>query len=867
MLKRKLGALSIALLLLVIIVPTYFSFVSSSTGTIRINSTSTSTPNQQVPAGGNVNLYFGDVTWAGTQFWLLMSHDTASQVSTGDSVYTPPFSIADLIDSTVHAYNNGMGVWVVGYNWINGSISPSVPVGNYTIKAFDDFTGGASVTDTYIRVTPRVSNANLQLSRTSGPGGVTVTLTGSGYPPLTNINIEWYDSAFSSWNHLDTTTTDATGSISYTAEVPDLKRAQGMGDYSETYTQVSYRTEKDGFVYAYADYNQYARGLKRVGDIFADGLYGNNTNLASMVRVNAGDTIAISGKWFNPGVIYIKWDDATVVGTVTSTQWETAQIIGTSVANQETGYFETTVTVPVASTGEHYLAVEDTETRVMIKIYISMGTLQISPSSGPGGIDVQFTGSGYPASSPITIEYQDQTYGSWNFLGTATSNAAGNIVYTTEVPDLRNAIRGYDSYEAYTALSFRTEYEGIVYGSAEYDQYWRGLTRVGDQNASGLYGNGTNLASIVSVNAGDSLALWGKWFHPGVIYVRWDGTAVVGTVTKEEWQNAQIIGTSAANSLGAFATEVTIPAADAGEHYLSIEDSETNLIIIVNMLASSSPTVTPTPNPTATPTSTPTVTPNPTPVSTPAPTATPAPTPTPIPKATATITAFCRSITTQNDFEVEITGNLALDGTAISDAPILIAYSKNGGASWESLTLVNTGTDGKFLAVWRAPATGNYLVEAKWEGNATVNEASTIVNCALTPYEPNEEQKFTVSSNSTITALSFNSATKELSFTATGPANTTGYVNIYMPKTLIADISNLKVYLDGSETTYTTETQGDSWLVSFSYQHSSHQIVLALGAEPATTLGISTTVIIAIAAVLVAVIAAATVILLRRKRK
>jgi hypothetical protein len=333
----------------------------------------------------------------------------------------------------------------------------------------------------------------------------------------------------------------------------------------------------------------------------------------------------------------------------------------------------------------------------------------------------------------------------------------------------------------------------------------------------------------------------------------------------EEWQNAQVIGTSAANSLGAFATEVTIPTADAGEHYLSIEDSETNVIIKVNMLASSTSTATPTPTPTATPTSTPTVTPNPTPVSTPAPTATPAPTPTPAPQAQSAIDISCKSTTTYTSFKVEIRGSLSSNGTAIPEAPVLIAYSVTGGSSWENLTLTNTGSDGTFFAVWMSSVTGNYLIKAKWEGNTTIKGASTIVNLALTPYE--EQNVFSVTSNSTISEFTFNSASKELSFTASGPANTAGYVNVYIPKTLMADVSNLKVYLDGSETTYTTEQQGDSWLVSFSYQHSSHQIVLALGAEPATPFIESPLGIIVIASVAAAVIAITAIALATKKRK
>jgi hypothetical protein len=860
MLRRKLGALSMALLLLVLLLPAYFSLVSSSTGYIRINSKSASAPNQQVAAGGNMNLYFGDVTWSGSEFRLLISHDLHPQASTGDAFYTPNFLVSHLINpTTIENYTDDNGAWLVGDNWINGTIAPNIPIGNYTIKAFDYNSASAATTDTFIMVYSLINNTNLLVSPSSGPGGVAAQLIGSGYPSFSDVTIAYFDPTFGSWNPLGTATANASGMITYPTEIPDLGKSVGNGDYPETYTQISYRTEINGIVYGYADYNQYARGLKRVGNQTANGLYGNGTSFASTVNVKAGDNLTLSGKWFHPSdVIYIKWDGFAVVGTVTSDEWQYATIIGTS-ATDQSGSFETHVTIPSASTGEHYIAIVDSETRITITVYMALASLQVSPPSGAGGVTVQFTGSGYPVSTPITISYLDGFFGSWNSLGTTNADATGRISYSIEVPDLRNAVRNYDSSETYAPISFRTEHEGTIYGYVDYNEYYRGLKRVGNQTAYGLYGNGTDLTSNVQLRPGDSLTLWGEWFHPGYVYVKWDGAAVVGTVTSDQWRYATIIGTTVANQTGYFTTAVTIPtAANVGEHYISVEDSETNVIIKIYVLAAPAPTPTSTPVPTSTPT--PTSAPTPTP--SPAPTPTPTPTP---PQATATIDVSCRSTTTYSDFKVEIKGSLSLNGTAISGAPILISYSITGGSSWESLTLADTGSDGKFLAVWMPSVTGNYLVKATWEGNSTINGASAVVNLAVMPYA--EQNVFSVSSNSTISEFAFNSASKELSFTASGPSGTTGYVTVYIPKSLITDVSSLKVYLDGSETTYATESQGDAWLVSFSYQHSSHKIVLALSAESSAPLGENTLEIIVIAGVLAAVVAIAAVLLVTKKRR
>jgi len=860
MLKRKLGIAVAVMLILSFLIPAYISFVSSSSGYIRVNATSTSVPNPQVTAGANVSLYFGDVTWNEDHMFLFLSHDLNPRLSYGDFVYSPQFEVVNLTDTTsIHPYFSSNGFWLVGSNWINGSIIPTVPLGNYTIKAIDDVSGPAAVTDTYILVSPN-NPATLQISPSSGPGGVSVEFTGSDYDPYANVVISYYDSTFGTWNYFDYVTATQSGTIAFSADIPDLRQSLGIGDYSESYTALSFRAEVDGFVQAYADYNQYSRGLKQVGNQIASGLFGNGTNLVSTVGVEKDEVITISGKWFHPGdVIYVRWDGYNVVGTVTGSEWLSANIIGSSIADPS-GYFEATVTIPDAEAGEHYIAVEDSETRVIVKVFMSRGGLQISPSSGPGGVSVEFTGSDYDAYDDVTISYYDPTFGTWNAYGSTTANALGNIVFATEMPDLRASIGSYESSDTYTSISFRTESNGVVHSYADYNQYARGLNQVDSFFTTGLIGNGTNLVSTVSVDAADSIVISGKWFHSSsVIYVRWDSETVVGTLTTDEWQDSAIIGTSIADSSGSFITNVTIPIAQVGEHYIAVEDSETIVIIKINL--ASSPAPSPTPTPTATPEPTPTPTP------TPEPTPTPSPTPSPT-KLTPTIDVSCKSISTSTDLKVEIAGKLTYNGGAISGEQVLISYSVTGGDEWESLTSVNTGSDGSFVVVWTPIATGDNLVKARWAGNASFNEASKTVNLALAPYS--EQTMFSLNSNSTITAFAFNSTTQTLSFTASGPQYTQGYVTLYIPKTLITDISELKIYLDETQIAYNTESQTDSWVLSFTYAHSTHKIVIDLTAASSETNetqtpDITTYLIITLAAIAIA--AFAVTLIFKRKHQ
>ncbi|MCL5949697.1 MAG: hypothetical protein M1490_04390 [Candidatus Bathyarchaeota archaeon] len=788
--------------------PTYFSFVSSSTGNIKINTAGASTGGQQVQAGGNINLYFGGVTWSGEQFYLFLSQDSSTQISSG-LVYTPTFSVYDVADTTAaHNYTGDNGIWVTGNNWVNGSMPSTIGLGNYYIKAIDQVGSTTAVTDTYITVNPIAYNAILTISPPAGPGGVPITFTGSGYPPSQNITISYRDPTFNTWNYLTSVRANATGQISASSEAPDLMKTLGTYDSPETYTSISYRSELGTQILSSASYNEYQRGLKTVGNSTANGLYGNGTNLVSQVRVMAGDTIALSGKWFNPGPIYVRWDGVNIVGTVSSSEWLNANIICTTATNA-TGYFSTTVTIPAANAGEHYLAVEDSQTRITVKIFMSTASLQLSPASGPGGATVQFSGSKYPPSTSVDVYYKDPAFSAWNYWTSTSSDSEGKISFSTEMPDLKQYSYSGDSNYS-SALSFRTQVSGVAYSYADYREFARGLQQVGSKVANAIFGNGTDLSSSVSVKPGDSLFISGKWFHPGIVYIKFDGVSVVGTVTGQEWQSAQVLSSTTASQAGAFQVYVTIPTASGGVHYLAIEDTQTKLITRINVISSY---ISPTPSPTVSPTSNPTS--NPTPIPTPNPSL-----PTP------SIDVSCKSTNTVTGFKVEIDGKLSLNGNPLSDQPVLISYSVTGGNSWQSLTLLKTLSDGRFVAVWTPSVNGNYLIKATVESSSTMNGASEIINLALTPDA--EQNVFTLTSNSTITQFAFNSTSKELGFIAEGPSDTIGYVHIYIPKTIISDISTLKTYVDGNEVSFNSESQTDSWLISFSYSHSQHTITMTM---------------------------------------
>jgi hypothetical protein len=90
---------------------------------------------------------------------------------------------------------------------------------------------------------------------------------------------------------------------------------------------------------------------------------------------------------------------------------------------------------------------------------------------------------------------------------------------------------------------------------------------------------------------------------------------------------------------------------------------------------------------------------------------------------------------------------------------------------------------------------------------------------------------FSVESNSTISALAFNTTNSELTFTAGGPSGTKGYVKVTLAKNLVENITDIKVYLDGNEIQYSSTSIGDSWFLTCDYVHSTHNVAIELNSS------------------------------------
>ena len=175
---------------------------------------------------------------------------------------------------------------------------------------------------------------------------------------------------------------------------------------------------------------------------------------------------------------------------------------------------------------------------------------------------------------------------------------------------------------------------------------------------------------------------------------------------------------------------------------------------------------------------------------------------------------------------VEINGNVTYHGVALAHVPILLSYCVSRGNWWNGLTTIRTDRRGSFSAVWLPSDTVNYLLRGTFNGNANYSKASTIINFDIMPLE--KESTFSVTSNSALSAFAFNSTTDQIAFNMTSSSGTTGYANVGISKGLIADTSNLQVFVDGAQTNYSVQQQPNLSMISLTYNESTHQIVMDL---------------------------------------
>jgi hypothetical protein len=124
-------------------------------------------------------------------------------------------------------------------------------------------------------------------------------------------------------------------------------------------------------------------------------------------------------------------------------------------------------------------------------------------------------------------------------------------------------------------------------------------------------------------------------------------------------------------------------------------------------------------------------------------------------------------------YTITITAHVsqAKDGQQISGLNVVFYYSVTAGLTWNEISSGVTDANGNCTIDWIPTATGNFIIKASWFGNDEYLPVDSTMNLAVTSAD---KYYFTVQSNSTVSGLSFNSTTEQLSFTVSGPTGSLG---------------------------------------------------------------------------------------------
>jgi hypothetical protein len=247
---------------------------------------------------------------------------------------------------------------------------PSVPAG--TIEAYASFT-----------VTPKIT-----LSASTGNVGDTVTVSGNGFAATAGITILFDDVS------KGTTTTTTTGTFSsVTFTVPDSVKGSHTVKAQETSATTNYTTAT----------------FTVSPEITLDPASGA-----------VGDEVTVTGTGFAASSdIIISFDGDEVD-------------IGGDDSTSSKGSFESTFDVPEASRGGHTVKAEDEDDNYATATFTVGQKITIDPTSGSSGTTVTVTGTGFRASKPITIYYDDEEV--TTSPAVVTTSSAGYFTATFTVP-------------------------------------------------------------------------------------------------------------------------------------------------------------------------------------------------------------------------------------------------------------------------------------------------------------------------------------------------------------------------------------------------------------------------------------------------
>jgi hypothetical protein len=248
----------------------------------------------------------------------------------------------------------------------------------------------------------------------------------------------------------------------------------------------------------------------------------------------------------------------------------------------------------------------------------------------------------------------------------------------------------------------------------------------------------------------------------------------------------------------------------------------------------------------------------------PTPTASLPPSPTPTQgKKTATLSLDAEKTGQTVDSPYMIKGRLwAPETVGIAIQDILVSYRLPGESTWTLIGSPMTNEWGKYDFRWTPPL-DSFVLKAEWAGNSEYYPASNTTTISKISIE---NQQAIIQSNSTITQITYKQ-TVGLSFTVNGETGTVGYAKVILPKSLMPESQNIKVYIDDKAAEFGLSAEGDSWVIGFTYSHSMHQVSVTANSKNLADIGNMMWVTAGIVAAALAVVAGVIVWLAKNREK
>jgi YVTN family beta-propeller protein len=335
---------------------------------------------------GGRGIIDGEVPGQDTDFGLVMCDGKAALgIGSGDTTIKSTTSIntnsLSYVTGTWNGNNGHMAIYVNGVqeNTATGptgprSAPPDLKIGSIQTVAFHPYFIG-TIDEVEISnierpapwITTEYNNQNspstfyslasppvVSLVPTSGPAGVSTTITGSSFVPSSSVTIRYGTTSVSA-------PTDGTGHFSKSITV---QASPGPNIVSVT----------DGANTGFTTFTI------------------SSSISLSPTTGPPGSTVSVTGAGFTPSsTITIKYDN---VGQTTTPGVVTANTAGS---------FSATFAVPASARGTHAVAATDGPHTATTSFVVNKPAISLSPTSGPAGTQVAVSGSGYAPSSHVTI--------------------------------------------------------------------------------------------------------------------------------------------------------------------------------------------------------------------------------------------------------------------------------------------------------------------------------------------------------------------------------------------------------------------------------------------------------------------------------